>query len=222
MTDYSDYGLGPWPPSGGAADDADSEEFEVDGYIEPTTPPVYEPSVPDWEAGWWSWDTVTLGNQDLPGIATVDIKTKRKLDIKSAPGASGATITDQGYEPADVKISLRMWTREHLGMMEAMLKFISPKLSDITTAWDIMHPSTTLHGIVSVYIRGIDGPKRDRDGTWTLDLDCVEWFPSPKKNQTKTATKSKATDESSKDESLADMLDELDKPSDDPDFVGPV
>jgi hypothetical protein len=60
------------------------------------------------------WDTVFLGAEPLPGIARVTGSHGRKLDVKSPPGRNGATITDKGYQPAKVEITLKLWEKAQL------------------------------------------------------------------------------------------------------------
>lgn len=60
------------------------------------------------------WDTVVLGDEQLPGIARVRATHGRKLDAKSAAGSNGARIVDKGYEAAKVEITLKIWTKEQL------------------------------------------------------------------------------------------------------------
>lgn len=67
-----------------------------------------------WEDAPALWDTVLLGDEDLPGLARVTGSHGRKLDVKSPPGRNGATITDKGYQPAKVEITLKLWTKEQL------------------------------------------------------------------------------------------------------------
>ena len=202
MADYSDWGLGPWPPTGGPAPDSGDEEI------------VPEPgmTVPDWYDGWYAWDTCVLGNVELPGIAEVEVETERDLDVKSGSGTTGGTITDKGYKPGEVKIKLRMWNRYMLGILESFMQRASPKRNTASTAFDIIHPTTQLHGITSVAIQKMSGPKKAADGSWEFNIDCVEWFPAPKKNTTKTTKTSKAADD---DDEFTKNLQDLDDDDDD-------
>lgn len=60
------------------------------------------------------WDTVVLGDEELPGVARVRATHGRKIDSKSSPGSNGARIVDKGYEAAKVEITLRIWKKEQL------------------------------------------------------------------------------------------------------------
>lgn len=75
---------------------------------------------PFWEDDPDLWDTVYLANVALPGLARVTATHGRKLDSKSPAGSDGATITDKGFKPATVEITLRIWTKEQLDAWRVM------------------------------------------------------------------------------------------------------
>lgn len=71
------------------------------------------------------WDTVFFAGVALPGLARVTGSHGRKLDVKSPAGSDGATVTDKGYKPSSVEITLRIWTREQFETW----KIIAPTLT---------------------------------------------------------------------------------------------
>lgn len=142
----------------------------------------------------WYWDACYLGSYRLPGIATVDVSLGRKLDVKSAPGSDGATITDKGYEPAKVKIRCVMWTEQHKWDLTTILTALHPKHANTKQALDISHASTAMLGIRSVYIQTISGPKLgSAKGTKEIEFSCVEWMKPQKSSSTAIARSNKTT-----------------------------
>jgi hypothetical protein len=91
--------------------------------------------VPFWgdEAG--SWDAVWLKGIRLPGIAEVDGRGfSRRVDKKRSAGRNGATVTHMGLEPADIDITLTLWTPQHLTELQEVLKSIRPAKASAATA----------------------------------------------------------------------------------------
>ena len=78
-----------------------------------------------WEDDPDLWDTVFFAGVALPGLARVTATHGRKLDSKSPAGSDGATITDKGYKPSIVEITLRIWEREQFEQW----KIIAPTLT---------------------------------------------------------------------------------------------
>lgn len=118
-----------------------------------------------------------LGAVTLPGIIKVDADRSNKFDVKSAPGVSGATITWQGYEPAKVTITIKMWLEEHLEGCAKLLKLIEPKASKgLPSAWKVFHPALQLRNIQEVLVESIKGPNpSDKPGVWEIELSAIEW-----------------------------------------------
>lgn len=66
------------------------------------------------------FDKVFFGSLPTPGVAEVDAKRERKVDEKNAPGSDGATVTIHGLKPADITISILIWTPEQYRAMREL------------------------------------------------------------------------------------------------------
>lgn len=136
-----------------------------------------------------TWDGLSLGGTQVDGLCDVKIDRAKKLDIKSAGGSDGATITDQGYEPAKVTISIRVWTADQWTSLQGLIELIEPAPAKKPAApLLIAHPAATVRKVKAVSIKSVKGPDIGSDGATTIVLECIEWFPPPKKNVTNTAS----------------------------------
>lgn len=144
-------------------------------------------SLPFWYDQPDAWDTAILGGNTLPGLADVKVTKGRKLDVKQSPGTHGATLTDQGYKPAKVTITLTLHTAEQWAAFQAMAPSLEPPPGKAySQPFDILHPSTSVRGVKSVQIEDIDGPdKGSIPGTKVVTIKCVQYFP-PKAGATNT------------------------------------
>lgn len=141
------------------------------------------------------WDTLILGGEVWPGLPTVESDPSRAVDAQKKAGDDGANLVDQGYEPAKVKITIRIWLAEQWKELQRLLATIHPrKKGGIRTPVDILHPETQLKGVRQIYVTHI-GPavpgRGAEHGSLTLSFDALEWFPSPKPAKSNTK-KSKA------------------------------
>ena len=143
------------------------------------------------------WDIVAMNSVFLPGIAKVKATKGRKMDVKQSPGSHGATITDMGYKPGRVDITLTIWTPSQWLALQQMFNGsntylnLEPKPNTQYNAPSVTidHPATQLHQIASVIIEEIDGPEESSrvHGGMDFKFKCVQFFPSnPKLNATNT------------------------------------
>ena len=142
------------------------------------------------------WDVCTLNNVQLPGRAVVRVRKGRKLDVKQPPGSHGATITDRGYKPADVEITLIQWTPKQHTAMQALLNGsntalnLEPAATSAykAPAYPIDHPATAMRKVTSIIIEDIEGPDESSSvkGAKEYKLKCTQFFPPPKLNATNT------------------------------------
>lgn len=127
------------------------------------------------------WDEVRLGsNEPLPGVARVSGSFSRKVDVALSPGTDGSTLTDLGYQPASIEITLTMWTNIQLVEWEGLLPKLRPKPGKgIGEALDISHPATRAAGIRSVYITSVTLPQPGEvTGTVSVTIQCIEYRKS--------------------------------------------
>lgn len=136
------------------------------------------------------WDTLLLDDEVWPGLASVETIVKRKVDSQKKAGDDGGNLVDQGYEPADIKITIRVWLREQWEELEALLETIHPrKKGGIRRPVAIVHPEPMLKGVTRIYITQIGAavPGRGAEhGSLTLSIEAIEWFAAPKKAKAKT------------------------------------
>lgn len=139
---------------------------------------------PFWYEAPEAWDTCTLGGNVLPGLCRITSPKKgHKLHIKESPGTHGATITDQGYKPAQFTIVQMIWSREHWVAQQAIMPALEPIATKaVATPFDILHPVTAMRNIKSVIIESIEGPEESGSvkGAREIKYTCVEFFKSPK------------------------------------------
>lgn len=130
----------------------------------------------------YQWDALWLGGALIPGIARLSGDgIKRKLDVKKQKGKAGATIEDEGDEPAKFSAELLLWNGDMLAQFEEMKEDINPrKRGGKKYVLDIYHPAAAFLGIDRVYVTGISMPDHDkRQGTVKIKIDFLEWFPEP-------------------------------------------
>jgi len=127
------------------------------------------------------WDTATLGGMKIPGIVKVDgAEAGQKWDVKTAPGSDGATITDQGYEPAKLTITATIWMPRHWTEMQAFIEIIRPKPAKgkkKASPMPFAHPPTNLLGINNVLVLSVAAPKPGGTrGTVEVAIKCIQWL----------------------------------------------
>lgn len=132
--------------------------------------------LPHWEADPDAWDEVFLGGDPIPGLAKVSVKQKRKVDKKSAKGSNGATVTTQGWEPAEVEISIRTLDPADYEAMFAFAKMLKPSAKNANAdknALGIISGPTSFWDILAIVIEEIDGPGL-KDGILETSIKAVE------------------------------------------------
>lgn len=151
------------------------------------TPPLsLDPS----EENFSPWDTISFGGQPFPGMARVKSKKSKRVDVKLSKGQSGATYTFVGWKPAEVEVTLTVWTQDQLNQLQNLLPTILPKPGTLgtNTPVDIYYPSLALIGIRSVLIFDVEALEPGNPkGSWSMKVKAQEWYPPPKKDETSTA-----------------------------------
>lgn len=137
---------------------------------------------------WWS---PNYGGIYLPGIATVDVTSVFNLTVNVSPQSQGATYVPQGMAPKEASIKFDCWTPQHMAIWAGLIPKMIPdraalaKMIDQTTkrikeikSWDFFHPTLAIHGIRSVFITSLSGPKIEPcGGKFTIELKCKEVLP---------------------------------------------
>jgi hypothetical protein len=139
--------------------------------------------VAHWDTDPDAWDGCVLGGFRLPGRAKVTCKAARKIDKKPAVGKNGASLTDQGGHPGEVKISLSMVDQADWDAWCLLAPLLNPTRTK-PQAFTIVHPQTQALGIDKIVVEDIDAGDPE-NGIFTVQLGCVEWFPAAKKGAAK-------------------------------------
>lgn len=173
-----------------------------------TTTPVFGPRPPPASVPFWDvppttldpaegltspWDTVFFGGQKFPGLARVKSKKQKRIDVKKKKGDSSATMTFVGYGPAEIDVSLSIWTQGQFDSLQALMPIILPKPArpGVVTNFspiDIVYPSLVLMNIRSIIIVSVDAlePSTPK-GIWAMKITCLEYYQPTKTDQTTTA-----------------------------------
>lgn len=139
-----------------------------------------------------SWAVVKLAGQVLPGLCAVRGKRGQRFDVKRVKGADFATLTKQGYDPADITIVHRIWTPQHLYALWQIMPILEAptlvKPDGTLDAVDIYHPALALRDVRSVVVKSISflHPSQVVD-VMEEEFELMEYRPLGKKNATATA-----------------------------------
>jgi hypothetical protein len=140
----------------------------------------YDPPAAD---GRTAWDVLILGGGKVPGIARVEARLGRRLDMKKAKGAHGASLTDEGYDPAQITITITIWEREHLDALRNFVAKLRPKSTADPAAVDVVHPQLQFLGITSIFIKEISAPRPVGQGLYDVVFQAIEYMPLPKRGK---------------------------------------
>jgi len=130
-----------------------------------------------------AWDTVEIAGKIFPGVASVrGSGLKRKVDVKKPKGSDGASLKDEGIEPAKLEITLLIYNRYFWEQLQGLMPLINPrKKGGLRRPMSIVHPLTRLMNITNIYVDGIPIPEHDkRNGFLRFKFTAIEWFPGPK------------------------------------------
>lgn len=134
------------------------------------------------------WDIVVLAGFPFTGVAAVTGDSTRKIEVKRLRGSDGAVITDAGYEPARLTISLMLGTLQAFEDLKQLLARVHPrKKGGIRNPVTIEHPAPNMIGIHQIYVTGVGIPTVSSKGLTAMSLQAIEWFPAPVKAKPKTA-----------------------------------
>lgn len=144
--------------------------------------PFWDADDPDEAA---AWDTVVINGRKLPGLAAVEGEIGRKIDARSPPGSDGARLIHRGYEPAKVKITLRLWTREHWRDWQAVYPRRRP--GERIQPLEVSHPALVVLGVRNVFVEKVGAPRPGTPkGVMEVAIHAVEHRPPTRTNVTTT------------------------------------
>lgn len=139
---------------------------------------------PGWntEEGAKEWKQVALGDLWLPGVCTIDlVPLERDIDTKKAKGKSGHTLTDNGYKPTAVVITVWIWTDEqHIVWLQVFPKINPLREGATKDPFEIRHPAVMEAELGAMFVRKIElGKPSTKDGR-KIKITCEPWFDKPK------------------------------------------
>lgn len=120
-----------------------------------------------------------LAGVQLPGLVRVSGVTGRKIDVRSPPGADGATIADKGYEPAKPRLTVTLYEPAHLDRWEQLLPTLNPRQdARRRVPVSIFHPALNQLQIRQVYVVSISALEPGSvPQTWQSTIETLEYAP---------------------------------------------
>ncbi len=136
-----------------------------------------------------AWNTVYLGQVQLPGIATVgEIPCGPRLDAQKKRKTEGQKLKDFGAEPAKFDITLFINGALWYHWLTILPKIHSAQPSNPRQPLQIIHPLPNSMGVHTVYVRKVKpGPPSAARGM-IIKIEVEQWFAE----QPETKTKNKA------------------------------
>lgn len=135
--------------------------------------------IPFWYTDALAWDNVVLGDIICPGSANSieNLSSGRKVDIKEAPGKDGASLVDQGKEPAKFTIVCTLATPQELREWSELVNRVRVKQGEAPEAFSCAHPQLAMLNITSCYVLEVSGLDHQGAGVWVGKLSCLEFIP---------------------------------------------
>lgn len=147
-------------------------------------------ALPHWHDEPDVYDALFLAGQRIPGVVTVDISRKVKIDKKSPKGKHKGTITKQGLEPAELSIEIQVLDPADVETLRGQMNLLEPvpdtDKATADDALDITHWTTAWRGIEAIVVEDLKGPELV-NGILVLKLKALE-FDKPKPATTGTGT----------------------------------
>ncbi len=134
---------------------------------------------PYWEDDPDSWDTMKIGGAQWPGLVKISGGIKNKKQVKTAPGA-GTVTTHIAYAPAELSLTLRLWTLEHWqAFQDTVVPQIRPKRNaGPPLPYSVFHPALSVYGITAIEFIEASFPKEsDTPGVFEIEIKALEYLP---------------------------------------------
>jgi hypothetical protein len=137
------------------------------------------PSIPHPEDDGDIWDTLILGEFNMPGVWAVGGSARREIDVKKPKKQDGARFVDLGYVPAELTLTGRIADVDEWGTMQDALRRIHPrKKGSAEEPMVCEHPVLSYLGISNLYITEVFAPTVS-DGIIKVSMAALEWVPKP-------------------------------------------
>ena len=147
--------------------------------------PTADNGLPYWDdrADPLAWDTLILNDEIWPGVCEISgAGCARKIDVKKAKDADGATIKDEGYDLARLSITLTIYSEGDWVELQRLLPSVHPRRKGgVREPIGITNPQINLLGVSQIYIDKIGIPKKPTsgDGLCEIEFSAIEWVPDP-------------------------------------------
>jgi hypothetical protein len=146
------------------------------------------------------WDSITfVAGQTQVDFASTAVEVGgsigSKWDVAEAPGTDGAKVSYQGYTPAKLTVSWKLWNDAHFQAYDRLMRIIMPKPGKQRPAPVIvLHPMIQMHGLREFVIEGLDVPSFDGKRIWTASAKLVQNFARPTASAKKAAAATNVLD----------------------------
>lgn len=127
-----------------------------------------------------AWNYCTLGDQILPGICRVSVRTRWQLSVGEPSSSDGGNIDPKGRSPREITIelSLQPETSDSLSDLQLFIKNLNGFVGGKSTSpLAISHPQTDMFGIDLVYVTDFISPPPRTGVPWIMTLTCLEYLP---------------------------------------------
>lgn len=139
-------------------------------------------AVPFWADDPDSWSRLEINGFVFEGLPVdVDGDFGNDFDVKKAPGADGATLTNKGVEPIKPSVRWTLYTAEHFAVYQEMIDKVYPHPGKTPLPLlEVIHPQLLIlkkskFRLVRVHTLKKVGPQQKE-----ARFDLLEYFAAPK------------------------------------------
>lgn len=138
---------------------------------------AYQPEIN--KAAFTAWDKIFIGSTELTLVRSVRCHKAGKVDNKGSPASSGAQPSHLGYEPAEVELTLEMWTRDQQKAWESIIPALQPRHGKAPPKpVDVVFPSLAELGVRKLYPERIGALEpTGRNGLFRVQIWFTEFAP---------------------------------------------
>lgn len=140
------------------------------------------------------WSKVKVAGIMLPGICVLTGEMGNKVDTVPVPGSDGDTMTHLGYDPAQVEVTIQLWTKDQLALYIKLVKeHLRPRqlgASKEPRPVTVEHPALEIFSIRALYLMRITLPSPSGEpGVFESKLTFTEYFRKVEHHQKKSKAK---------------------------------
>jgi hypothetical protein len=138
--------------------------------------------VPSWNEDPDAWDRIEINGFEFAETEVdVDGDFGNDFDVKKAPGADGATLTNKGVEPIKPSVKWTLWKDEHWDIYQALIAKVYPYPGKTPLPLvEVIHPQLQLLKKVQFRLVRVHTLKRVGPQMMQAQFDLLEYFPVPK------------------------------------------